>query len=154
MLEFLAARIPVSHTWWTVDSSGKMGHEPTYGGIRSSRKMTRKGHELGRRKDNPEADVKNDFFVGRRLGERWINSMRDIYGGKLVSFPSVMVVGPTDRRSVKTHYRTIVVMAGSKGKERFRRPLRQLKLCQKRLSSAEPFPPRAPLTNHGFDTDP
>ena len=50
--------------------------------------------------------------------------------------------------------RMLVVMAGSKGKEQFRRPLRQLKLHQKRLSSAEPFPPRALLTNHGFDTDP
>ena len=44
----------------------------------------------------------------------------------------------------------VVVMEGSKGKERFRRPLRQLKLRQKKL----PFPPRALLTNHGFDTDP
>ena len=37
----------------------------------------------------------------------------------------------------------LVIMAGSKGKELFHRPLHQLKLCQKRLS----FPPRALLTN-------
>ena len=44
--------------------------ERTYGGIRSSRKMDRMSRELGRRGDNPEADVKKDFFVGRRSGER------------------------------------------------------------------------------------
>ena len=46
--------------------------EPTYGGVRSSRKMDRKGRELGRRGDNPAADVENDFVVGRRSGERWV----------------------------------------------------------------------------------
>ena len=32
-----------------------------------------------------------------------------------VSFPSVMVVGPTDRRSVKTHCRTTTITSGAFG---------------------------------------
>ena len=60
-------------------------------------------------------------------GCHWLllNVVVFIVGG-VVSFDVVIVV---------------VLMVGSKGKERFRRPLCQLKLRQKRLSSAEPFPP-------------
>ena len=35
----------------------------------------------------------------------------------LVSFPSVMVVGPTDRRSVKTHYRKTTITSGAFGRQ-------------------------------------
>ena len=35
----------------------------------------------------------------------------------LVSFPSVMVVGPTDHRSVKTHCRTTTITSGAFGRE-------------------------------------
>jgi len=47
----------------------------------------------------------------------------------------------------------VVVMAGSKGKEAFRRPLRHLKLFPGKVRLCLAFTPQAPLTTHGLNTN-